>query len=174
MSQIDSEIQALLDKQAIYETIIRYCRGLDRFDVELMRSAWHPDAIYEHGGHYNGNAYEFCDMAIAFLKPFGPMAHMICQVHIELKDDRAHAESYGLAYQRLEKDGLSFDCVIGARLLDHFEKRNGEWKIAHRRAILDWNNDIPNVETWGKGLYGQWDTTEYGGRKDKTDPSYFW
>lgn len=39
MRQIDSEIQALLDKQAIYETIIRYCRGLDRFDVELMRSA---------------------------------------------------------------------------------------------------------------------------------------
>jgi hypothetical protein len=174
MNSIPAEVQALLDKQAIYEAIVRYCRGLDRCDADLAKSAWHADAIYEHGGHYNGNAHEFCDYAMPFLKPFGPMSHMTCQVHVELKGDLAHVESYGLAYQRLVKDGQPFDCVVGARLLDKFAKRNGEWKIAHRRAILDWNNDIPNVESWGKGLYGHFDPVAYGGRKDKTDPSYIW
>lgn len=174
MTDVSPEVQALLDKQAIYEAIVRYCRGLDRLDAELAKSAWHADAIYEHGGHYNGNAHQFVDEAVAFLRPFGPMSHMICQVLIDLQGDKAHGETYGLAYQRLEKDGQPFDCVMGVRLLDHFEKRNGEWKMVHRRAILDWNNDIPSVESWGKGLYGHWDTTGFGGRKDRTDPSYIW
>jgi len=174
MAHLPAEVQALLDKQVIYEAIVRYCRGLDRLDAALAKSAWHPDAIYEHGGHYHGNAHQFVDEAIAFLRPLGPMSHLTCQVHVELHGDKAHAETYGLAYQRLEKDGEAFDCCMGVRLLDHFEKRDGQWKIAHRRAILDWNNDIPNVESWGKGLYGTWDTSNYRGRKDRSDPSYIW
>ena len=41
----DSQLQELLDKQALYEVVARYCRGVDRADEELVRSAYHPDAI---------------------------------------------------------------------------------------------------------------------------------
>ena len=50
MTGRDREVQELLDKQAIHEVMIRYCRGLDRMDAELVGSAYHPDAHDDHGG----------------------------------------------------------------------------------------------------------------------------
>ena len=41
----DKVLEALLDKQAITEVIYRYCRGIDRFDFELVKSCFHADAI---------------------------------------------------------------------------------------------------------------------------------
>jgi hypothetical protein len=34
-------LQSLADKQAIYEVLLRYCRGIDRIDMDLVRSAFH-------------------------------------------------------------------------------------------------------------------------------------
>ena len=45
----DPEIQALLDKQAIREVVLRYCRGIDRLDREMVRDCYWPEAIDEHG-----------------------------------------------------------------------------------------------------------------------------
>src|SRR5262245_17777267 len=47
-------VRVLLDKQAIQEVLARYCRGVDRADLELLRSVYHPDAIDNHGT-FNGN-----------------------------------------------------------------------------------------------------------------------
>ena len=44
----DPAVQALLDKQEIAECITRLTRGMDRHDVELARSAMHPDARDDH------------------------------------------------------------------------------------------------------------------------------
>ena len=38
-SEIPSEVQALIDKQAINEVIMRYARGYDRLDMETLASA---------------------------------------------------------------------------------------------------------------------------------------
>jgi len=32
------------DKQELYEVLLRYCRGLDRVDMNLVRGAFHADA----------------------------------------------------------------------------------------------------------------------------------
>ncbi len=54
----DPALQELLDKQAIHEVLLRYCRGVDRRDEEVLRSVYHADAIHEHGEHAM-NAREF-------------------------------------------------------------------------------------------------------------------
>lgn len=41
-------LQELLDRQAIYDVMMRYCRGVDRFDADLITSAYHPDARDDH------------------------------------------------------------------------------------------------------------------------------
>jgi hypothetical protein len=41
--------ETLLDREAIREVMARYCRGIDRLDVELIKSAYHPDAFDDHG-----------------------------------------------------------------------------------------------------------------------------
>jgi ketosteroid isomerase-like protein len=42
------ELQTLLDRQAISDVLISYCRAVDRADLDLLRSCYHPDAKLWH------------------------------------------------------------------------------------------------------------------------------
>ena len=55
------DVQALLDKQAIYEVVCRYCRGIDRLDLDLVRSCYDVDAREHHPG-YDGDVDGFVEM----------------------------------------------------------------------------------------------------------------
>ena len=55
------DIEAAVAKLEIREALARYARGIDRQDVELAKSAYHPDATDEHGGPFHGNAHEVMD-----------------------------------------------------------------------------------------------------------------
>ena len=53
LNAIDSEkrlrLEQLLDRQEILDCLLRFCRGMDRFDRELFLSAFHSDAIIAAG-----------------------------------------------------------------------------------------------------------------------------
>lgn len=44
MSEVDSKIQEILDKESIRDLVHIYCRAADRHDHELMRTLYHEDA----------------------------------------------------------------------------------------------------------------------------------
>ena len=48
-------VEQLSDLQCIRDTALRYCRGVDRLDEDLMKSAYWPDATDNHGT-FIGNA----------------------------------------------------------------------------------------------------------------------
>ena len=58
------------------------------------------------------------------------------------------------------------DLVLAMRTLDRFERRGGEWRIVHRRKLVD----------WARALQGQDMVLERSplarGARDATDPSY--
>ena len=58
-----TEICELWDREAIRDCLHRYARGVDRFDRELILSAFHPDALDEHG-KFVGTPDEFVDWAL--------------------------------------------------------------------------------------------------------------
>lgn len=168
----EDAIQALLDKEAIRETLCRYARGLDRLDAEMTKSAWHEDAVQVHG-EFEGPAQMFVEHAIDFLRHHDAQSHMMGNYLIELDGDVAQVESYGIAFQRMNADGgVQTDSLLGCRLLDRMEKRDGEWKIARRRTVTDWCMDAPTNVTWGDGTLAVMNTPAGLGRKDRTDPSY--
>lgn len=45
----DRAVRVLLDKQAITEVVLRYCRGVDRLDMALVRSCYHDPIRLVHG-----------------------------------------------------------------------------------------------------------------------------
>ncbi len=142
-----------------------------------MKSVFHPDAHFEHVDHWNGPADGFCDMACTLLRTLGPQQHLIGQHIVEVVSPTlAFGQAYGFALHRaVTPAARQIDNLLGARLLDRYEKRDGVWKIAHRKTVVDWNLDIDTCETWGQGAFGPPHMPEqFRGRKDRDDPSYTW
>lgn len=131
-------LRALLDKQEIHEVLMRYCRGIDRCDSELLHSVYHPDATDDHG-LFKGKAYDFIPWALNALARDEGTSHYIANELIELDGDVAYCESYFFGiHRRQEKDGGgAVDLVFSGRYADRFERRAGAWKIAHRQVIFD-------------------------------------
>ena len=86
---MDAELQAVVDKNAIQDVLVRYCRGVDRLDAELMKSAYWPDATDDHGV-FSGNAMDFVDMCMASHLHWRSTNHCIFNHHIALDTDGIH------------------------------------------------------------------------------------
>jgi len=143
----DPALQELLDKQAIHELLLRYCRGVDRRDEELLRSVYHPDAIHEHGEHAM-NAREFAGVVVDSIGRFAATSHFLTNVLAEVHGDLAHAESYVLACHRKEQGGERSDLTLALRYVDRLERREGVWGIVHRVALHDWSREDPLESEW--------------------------
>jgi hypothetical protein len=106
------------------------------------------------------------------VRAMGVMQHLLGNSHVELQGDVAYVETYIWTFARFTKDGRDWDTFTGGRLMDRFERRGGEWKIAHRRTIFDWNRDTPSSEGWCLGYMNPAAPGFRRGRKDPQDPSY--
>lgn len=135
----ENALQELLDKQEIYECLMRYCRGIDRIDEELLQSVYHPDAWDDHGD-FKGPASEFILHVLTGLRSgrHGANFHSISNVLIELDGDVAYSEAYVTSWHPMTKDGISCNWIFAGRYVDRFERRDGAWKIAHRMTVNDW------------------------------------
>lgn len=168
-----AQLQRMLARDEIREVLARYARAVDRADGPLLKSCYHPDAIEEHGGNYTGNAIEYVDGAIPRIMAMGTMQHLLGTSHIELDGDIAWVETYIWTFARLaQAGGGSLDTFTGGRLVDRFERRDGSWKIAHRRTVFDWNRDVPPAEGWCNGLFDPRKPGMHLGRKGASDLSY--
>lgn len=140
----DRAIAALLDKQAIHEVVLRYCRGVDRRDAALVRDCYWPDATDDHAGAFTGARDEFIDWVMRVLTRFAGTMHVIANhlVELDARDaDVASSEAYGVAYHRGEPPGdPRCNFTTGFRYLDRFERRDGEWRIAARSVALEWHH----------------------------------
>lgn len=164
-----AQLQALWDHMQIQKLLATYCRAIDRSDTELLKTVYWPDAIEEHGV-FNGKAWDFADFIGPMLKALRLTMHSISNTLIELQGDTAAVETYVTAYHLADNpDGTQTDLIVGGRYLDRFERRGGEWRIAKRLFVHDWNQNQKATVEWEAGWYAQ---LHVRGRNDKDDPSY--
>jgi hypothetical protein len=133
-----SPLDELLDKQAITEVLYRYCRGCDRADEALLRSCFHPGSLHRHGG-FEGTSEGFVTLAMKIITGTRLSKHLLTNVLIEVRGDRARSESHYLAYHRQVDGGTASerDYFTGGRYLDELERRAGAWKIVRRVGLID-------------------------------------
>ncbi len=138
---------ALLDTAAAAEAIrqaaLRYCRGVDRLDAELMRSAYHDDATDDHGV-FVGSAADLCARVVRSHRRYEATMHCVLNHAIEITDDsHATGEVYNITYLlRAADGGRQLDTWWG-RYLDRYECRDGRWAIAHRVCVHEWTRTEP-------------------------------
>lgn len=133
---LEDRLRELLDKHEIQECLLRYCRGIDRHDADLAQSAYHDDALDDHGT-YIGSGYGLVDWANGFHEEVWVRhQHYITNTLIELDGDTAHAETYYFMGCAKKDDFGAFHG--GGRYVDRFERRNGRWGIVDRVCTLEW------------------------------------
>lgn len=150
---------------AIKDVHIRYCRANDRRDEELMRSCFHADAVVEL--HEELSVDGFIELGRAVLSMYTQTWHNTGNQLVELEGDAAWAEHYTISTHRIaaSADGPERDFVVSGRYVDRMEWRDGEWKIARRKMIVDLSRTDP-VPPGEPGMGGS------GGSRDRSDPSY--
>jgi hypothetical protein len=165
-----AEAQAAWDHLQISKVLATYCRAIDRCDTELLKSVYWPDALEEHG-IFNGKAWDFAEFIVPMLSGMKSTMHLIANTLIELQgDSRAAVETYVCAYHSVpDGNGGQSDLIVGGRYLDRLEKRQAQWRIAHRTFVLDWNQNQPSTAQWDGGLFAQLNVR---GAHDRSDPSY--
>src|SRR5436190_5706644 len=93
---MEGALRELLDERAIRNVVLTYCRGVDRMDRELVRSCYHDDATEVHGS-FTGTIDGYLDWVWHVLSRYERTQHFVGNLLIELRADRAHVETYGLA-----------------------------------------------------------------------------
>lgn len=132
----EAAIAAALDRDALRELAMRYCRAIDRRDAALLATVYHPDAHDEHGTFFDGPATEFVARLDETMAPFAVTQHQISNTSYRLDGDRAEGELYFTAYHRTVPPAPKHVTVRG-RYLDRYLRRGGEWRIAYRKLVWD-------------------------------------
>jgi hypothetical protein len=165
---MDAEIRILLDKQACTELVYRFARGLDRCDEAIIRSVFHADATDDHGA-FKGDVDAFVAWVMPVLATMERTQHVIGNVLVEVSGDGAWAESYFVAYHDMaDAAGAPIRMTVAGRYLDRFERRGGEWRIAHRAFVSDWSASDPRSDIWDRTP----GSARRFGQRGATDPIY--
>jgi hypothetical protein len=151
------------DRQQIHDVVLRYCQGIDRLDMDLVRSAYHPDGVDHHTG-FDGTVDEFVTWVS------GPLAehlagtmHVIGNHRVELFGDDALSETYLTAVHWGTDPGSPASFTTGARYVDHMTLRDGRWAITERWAVREWLRPEGGVLAPASGSGPQ-------ARRDGSDP----
>lgn len=162
-------LQDLLDREAIRDCLLRYCRGIDRMDEACLRSVYWPDATDRHGP-YQGTASGFVQWALEKLQAAPRGVHNLSNILIDLRGEVAGVESYFHALQAdQDENGQPRETMLMGRYVDRFEKRQGEWRIAKRTVVYDWIRQQPMTANNDEQRFGV--RQPNGGRKPN-DPLY--
>jgi hypothetical protein len=155
------------DVRAIQEVVLRYCRGIDRLDLDLVRSCYHPDATDTHGS-FSGTVDEFLAWVEPLLGRYDATFHLVGNHLVDFPGDGsaevAVSETYGVAHHRSSDPDPRRNLTVGFRYVDRFERRGGGWRIARRVATTEWVTAPTPGSTWPVPTDGA------VGRRDRRDP----
>jgi SnoaL-like domain len=158
-------VSGLADRQAIHDVVLRYCRGVDRLDFDLVRTAYHPDGVDHHTG-FSGPVDDYIAWVEPLLRGFDGTMHLTGNHMAEPAGDHALAETYGTAvHWGTPADDPRRNFTSGFRYVDHMARRDGRWAIVERFAVREWTRSDVGVRIAPEGPGPR-------GRRDGTDPLY--
>jgi 3-phenylpropionate/cinnamic acid dioxygenase small subunit len=144
-----TQLQSLLDRQAITDLIHAYASGADDKDYERLLSVFAPDARTESAA----GVLEGLEAIRASMSPealakaraassglqFDRSTHQMANIVITLEGDRAHAESSALVYLVGPKEGRDVIVIRGVRYSDDFVRLAEGWRIIRRVHAAVWH-----------------------------------
>ena len=136
-ASLEQRIDALETRMALIDLTSDYCHGFDKRDIDRFMAIWWEDAVWEIGppfGNFEGHA----GVRHAVLDILWPAWAMSTHYTTNLRLTSASAKAI---------EGVSDVYCIGnttdgqaqtvaASYFDSFTRRDGIWKIARRRVVM--------------------------------------
>ena len=129
------EIRDLLENWVVYR---------DSGDWERLRPLWHLDGRMV-ATWTEGTGDEFIAISQAGWAKGMTVVHRLCGTAIDLKGDRALAQTKMTITQRAPVEGVLCDVTCAGRFYDFLEKRTGKWGIVLRQSIYELDRLDPVV-----------------------------
>jgi len=128
----DTFLEELEARTAIEDCLKRFARAVDRQDWRAARETYHQEAWDDHG-FFKGPPDAFLAHIEKLHRQQDHSMHFNTNVLIEFQTkERAFVETYVLVLQRFDDRRVT----ASARYLDFFEKRNNQWRVAHRTLVF--------------------------------------
>jgi len=124
------------DKLAIIETVNNWALWRDAGDWERFRSVWHDDG-WMTATWFQGPAEQFIEVSKAGFDKGVSILHFLGGCSVDLKGERAIAQTKMTISQRASVDGIAVDVVCSGRFYDFFARRSGRWAIVRRQPIYE-------------------------------------
>ena len=150
-------------EEAVRQALLRYCRGADRLDADLVRDAFWPDARITLGSIYSGDTEGFVLVALGFMGLFAATRHDVGNMLLAPGPDGIAYEAYVRAWHRAERREL----VVLGRYIGRATERNGEWRLAEHGELMDWGEERDVDPAWFDA-----NAELEKGRRDRSDGSY--
>lgn len=144
MSIDQSALATLIAKEDIRQLVLLYSRGVDRKDIDLLRTLYAKDATDHHGAHFSGQADDylrFLEKSFPYMRMSG---HYVCNHLISVNGNEAEGEVYALAYHLIpDGKGGTVEDFAGVRYIDRYRKEDGRWLFAKRVVEFDFRSKRP-------------------------------
>lgn len=172
LQSAEQTLQTLIHRAEIQDAMARYARGVDRGDWELVRSAYHPDAYDDHGD-YKGDIDGLIEWLEGRFANAENGMHFLGNCLIEFAGAGLALVETSWISQRLRPPAAGEDADADrgdamcrqswGRYVDRFERRSGEWRIAHRTVVLDSVFALlaRNAIRTGPAVWSKRDRTDY-------------
>jgi hypothetical protein len=144
MSTDPKTLATLLAKEEIRELAMLYSRGVDRKDIELLRTLYAKDSTDHHGKYFSGGADDYLKFLEKSFPHMRMSGHFICNHLVSVDGDRGEGEVYALAYHVVpDRSGGYVEDFKAVRYIDRYRKENGRWLFASRVVTFDHESARP-------------------------------
>jgi hypothetical protein len=133
--ETDMDIE-LIDRLAIRGLVENWALWRDAGDWERFQTVWHDDGVMM-ATWFQGPASEFIRVTKEGWSKGVSILHFLGGTSVDLKGNRAVAQTKMTISQRGAVQGVLCDVVCTGRFYDFFEKRNGRWGLVLRQPIYE-------------------------------------
>lgn len=133
---MSNDLEILLEKKRIREVVENWVVWRDSGQWEKFKTVWHSDGVMM-ATWFQGHFEEFIKVSIEGWNKGVSILHFLGGCSVEVKGDRAIAQTKMTITQRGPVDGVICDVVCTGRFYDFMEKREGRWGVVLRQPIYE-------------------------------------
>lgn len=147
ISELLARVDQLESRAVMRDLVTDYCQGFDRLDYPRFLSIWWDDCVWNIGppfGEFHGHAGIDRAVKEVLWPVWRETHHLTTNLRITFDGpDNAHGECDVDCMGATREDNVVQ--MISATYRDHFQRRDGVWKILRRDVTMHYFNPLPGV-----------------------------